>query len=112
MTINGIGWITAFGVDVVEGAATASIAVTVDARSYSVSGSQNVVGDGNVRVGDITISDIAHTISTATASDEKKAEARSVISRAFESSAVKAVLGTLAESVTKAVINSATGVSH
>jgi hypothetical protein len=58
-TGSGMGRITNRGVDVIEGNAPSPIALTVDARQYSVAGSSNVqIGDGGNRM-NVTTSIVA-----------------------------------------------------
>lgn len=101
--LTGAGKITAHGADVIEGKATSSIAITVDSRSYTFNQSHhNIIGDKNVQIGDVTISDIAKKIDDAAVSPEQKKEARGIIARAFEQPAVANVLAAIAKGVTRA----------
>ena len=99
---NGFGTITGRGVKVIEGVETASVPITIV-------GSHNIVGDRNVQINDVTIGQIAQAINCSTASPEKKEEAKNTIVKAFKDIVVKDVLGTVAESVTKAMLSSASG---
>ena len=100
--VNGQGKITSHGVKVVEGAERPATPVTVI-------GDHNIIGHGNLQIGNITIGQIAHSINESPATDEEKKEARSNIAKAFENPTVKSVLGTLAESIVKGLMSSATG---
>lgn len=100
--VNGHGKITSHGVKVIEG-------VERPATPVTVIGDHNIVGDANIQVGNITIGQIARSISEASVPTETKEEARSLITKAFEHPAVKAVLGTLAESITKGLVTSISG---
>jgi hypothetical protein len=101
--LDGFGKISAYGVDVVEGTATATLSLTVDNRSYAFNQSHhNIVGDSNVQVSDITLGRLADMISAANASEAEKTEARGVLARAFEHPAVAAILTGVAEGITRA----------
>lgn len=98
-SVHGVGRITAFGADVIEGTATSTIAVNVDNRSYAFDrSSHNVIGDKNVQIGDVTIGQIAHTIATSAVAEDQKEKAKNLLAETFENPILRSVLGTLAES--------------
>ena len=102
-TRTGVGRITAFGADVIEGNATSTIAVHVDNRTYAFHESHhNIIGDKNVQIGDVTVGDIVNKIDSAPVSAKDKKEARGIIARAFEQPAVANILAGIAEGVTRA----------
>ena len=110
-TLNGLGKITATGIDVIEGEATASLAIAIDqSHNFSVHapstfqvGSHNAQVVGNTVAVDVSLGQIGDNIDNSTASDAQKAEAKSVIARAFEHPVVTTVLGTAVDSVVKAI---------
>ena len=108
--LTGYAQISARGIDVIEGTERSPIAIQIDhSRHYTVTNSdRNIFGDGNIQMGDITIGQIAQTIAASSASKEDKDKATSTIAKAFKEETVKGVLGTLAESVTKGIMNSVT----
>lgn len=84
--------ITSFGVDVVEGAAEAPIALSIDS-SVHVYGSTNVqVGSGNIQGLNLDIEKLNAAIDGATATLEEKAEAKSLLRRMIESPLLRGAL--------------------
>ena len=100
-TIDGMGMISAFGVDVIEGGASAPISITLDqSHNISVSSSSHVqIGDGNVQGISIHVQHLAEAIDTAKASPEQKAEAKGALRQFLEHPAVTTVLGRIASSI-------------
>ena len=91
----GLGKITAFGIDVVEGEAQPNIKVEfVQTKNINVSGSANVVvGDNNQMSVTQNISDLARFIDNSHGSPEQKAEAKSLLKKLAEHPLVAAVAG-------------------
>ena len=111
-TIGGFGKINANGVDVIEGNVEPPIAIKVDqSNTFSVHAPSNFqVGSHNTQLAgnnislDVSLGQIGNSISNSAASPAEKAEAKSVIARAFEHPAVKTVLGTAVESAVNAIL--------
>lgn len=91
----GMGKITAFGVDVVEGEAVADIKVEfVQNKTINISGSSNVVvGDNNTQTISHHINGLASIIDAADATSEQKDEARGMLRKFLEHPLVVAVVG-------------------
>lgn len=91
----GMGKITAFGVDVVEGEAVADIKVEfVQNKTINISGSSNiVVGDNNTQNISHHISGLASIIDAANATSEQKDEAKGMLRKFLEHPLVAAVTG-------------------
>ncbi len=94
---QGMGRITAHGVDVVEGTSRAAIAVHID-QSVSVSGSHVQIGSGNIQHVSIDIEKITTAIDHSTATTEAKAEAKSLLARFLENPIIAAIAGGVASS--------------
>jgi hypothetical protein len=76
--INGMGQISASGVDVVEGAKTPPIAIQF--QNITVSGSSNVaIGDSNVQTVNIQIDKIVQAIDNSPGAAVEKEEAKSLL---------------------------------
>ena len=85
-TPDGMGRITARGIDVVEGNAPPPIAISIDNRSYSVSTSMGVqIGDRNVQ-GDICLNArvIFDAVDQSTATANEKEEAKAIWQKVIE----------------------------
>ena len=97
----GIGQITAEGVDVVEGNATAPISITFDHRStVSVTSSQNVqVGNNNIQsvAGQFQI--LLDAIDVSSATPAEKQEAKTLVRKVLEHPVVAAIVGGLASAL-------------
>ena len=93
--------ISAFGVDVVEGHATAPISITLDQSSHvSVSGSSHVqIGDGNIQNVSIHIEALSRAIDASGGSDAEKEEAKSLLRRFLEHPLVSSIAGGIASSL-------------
>jgi hypothetical protein len=91
----GIGKISAFGIDVVEGEATPDIKVEfVQSKTINVTGSSNVVvGDHNQMSVTQHIAGLARVIDNSTGTPEQKAEAKGLLRRLVEHPLVASVAG-------------------
>lgn len=91
----GMGKISAFGIDVVEGAATPDIKVEfVQNKSINITGSSNViVGDHNQQNISHHIREIVRTIDDSQATPAQKAEAKGLLRKFIEHPMVTAVAG-------------------
>lgn len=100
-TIGGIGKISAFGVDVIEGTTRPPIAITIDhSRHVSVQDSVGVqIGDGNIQDLSLHIGKIVSAIDHSTASDQQKAEAKSLLKRFLEHPLVASIVGGIAANI-------------
>jgi hypothetical protein len=93
-TVGGMGKISASGVDVVEGTATAPITITLHDHSISVSQSSNVqIGDSNTQGMKVRIDKLIAAVDHSQASATEKAEAKSLLEKLASNPLVKAVLG-------------------
>jgi hypothetical protein len=96
---NGLGRISAHGVDVIEGRASAPKGVTVNDHSVHIHGSSNVqVGSGNTLHANTTIGKLISAVDHSQASDSEKAEAKSLLQRMSENRLVTTVLATFLSS--------------
>lgn len=103
-TVGGHGKITAFGVDVIEGTAKSPISITVDRRqTVSITGSNNIVGNGN----SLNVDSITAAISGSNFSATEKAEAKSLWKKVCENKLLATVLGGVAGAATKHALESA-----
>lgn len=91
----GMGRITAFGIDVVEGVATPDIKVEfVQNKSINISDSSNIiVGDHNQQNITHHVKEIVRAIDESQATPEEKAEAKSLLRKFIEHPMVTAVAG-------------------
>jgi hypothetical protein len=105
--VGGIGKITAFGVDVVEGTTEAPIAITFHSQTVSVHGSPGAnvnIGDGSIHQNGSWANYISGRIDKASASDSEKREAKSLLERVSENKLVNTILGAVVGEVTKAAL--------
>jgi hypothetical protein len=87
---EGNGRITSRGIDVVEGNATAPIAITIDSRQYSISDSQNVqIGKGNAQGVTLNAEKIVAAINSWTATAQEKEEAKSLLQSVLDNPLLK-----------------------
>ncbi|MEW6438803.1 MAG: hypothetical protein AB1508_16720 [Pseudomonadota bacterium] len=92
----GMGRITSDGIDVLEGTASAPIAITLYDHSVRVSGSSNVqVGGGNVQNVNFDIGKLVAAIDHSQAGEREKAEAKSLLQKFTENKLVMSLLTTL-----------------
>ena|ERR1700684_2115533 len=86
--------ITAYGIDVVEGAIVSPIAISID-QSVNVHGSQNVQvgGHDNVQNVSMDIEKMISVVDSADASVTEKEEAKSLLKRISENKLVQMVIG-------------------
>lgn len=91
----GMGKITAFGIDVVEGEAVADIKVEfVQNKTINISGSNNVVvGDNNSQSISNHVSGLLSIIDSANATSDQKDEAKGALRKFLEHPLVAAVAG-------------------
>jgi hypothetical protein len=95
-SFGGIGYITANGVDVIEGHSRPPIAITVHDQSVAVHGSSNVqIGNENVLHANISIGQIHTAIDKSNTSPTQKAEAKSLWEKVFNNATFAAVIGAL-----------------
>ena len=92
---TGIGKITAFGIDVAEGAAQPDIKVEfVQTKNVNVTGSSNVVvGDNNHTTVTQHISEFARLIDNSSGNPEQKAEAKGLLRQPAEHPLIAAIAG-------------------
>lgn len=89
--VEGLGRITARGVDVIEGTAQSPIAVTI--HGHVISQSSNVqIGERNVQGISITGDKVAVAIDDAGATLEEKSEAKSLLKSVLENPLLKMAL--------------------
>jgi len=94
--VDGVGNITAKGVDVVEGTTHSPITVTLHDHSISVAGSTNVqIGNANVQGVSFNISKLIAAIDHSSATEMEKKEAKSLIERIASSPLLQTVLATV-----------------
>lgn len=100
--VGGLGKITAFGVDVIEGTAKSPISISLhDNRQHiQVSASSNVqIGNANSQTFSVQIEHLYKAIENSNASDGAKTEARSALGEFLKHPAITAVLGGLASNL-------------
>jgi hypothetical protein len=91
--VGGMGKITARGVDVVEGTATAPITVTLHDHRISVSQSSNVqIGDSNTQGVKLRIDKLIAAIDHSEASYAEKAEAKSLLEKITSNPLLQTIL--------------------
>ena len=97
--VGGFGYITAFGVDVIEDEDVDSpIKIVFDQRNITVTKSTNVqIGNGNIQA--ITIGEIIAAIAKSNASEKEKNDAKSILKRFLEHPLVTSILGGVSGSV-------------
>lgn len=94
--VDGMGRITATGVDVMEGNVAPPISITLHDHSISVVGSQNVqIGNANQQTVAIEIGKLANIIDSMNASDTEKKEAKGILERVTNNPLVVAAFGAL-----------------
>lgn len=88
---SGYAAITAFGVDVVEGAATSPITITIDS-SVNVHGSQGVQigGQGNSLTVSIDVDSLINAVDSGSATIQEKEQAKSLLKKVTDNPLVKA----------------------
>jgi hypothetical protein len=98
---GGVGQISAYGIDVVEGHVKPPIAITFDqSRNISVASSSNVqIGDSNIQVVTIQFERLIAAIDHASVSDVQKQEAKSLLKRFLEHPLVTSIVGGLASTI-------------
>ena|ERR1700677_1256481 len=99
-SIGGVGKITAYGVDVIEGVEESSLQIKLvdSSQHYSITGSSNVqIGNHNHLENNVTIGQIAEAINKADVPEEQKKEARSILTKALEHPLVSALVGAAAQ---------------
>ena len=99
-TSDGLGKITARGIDVLEGNATSPLAITIDKRTYSISNAAGVVfGDHNVQ-GDIRLDAniVFDAIDRSPGTDAEKEKAKALWQRVLENPILWSIVGGIAGS--------------
>jgi hypothetical protein len=90
---TGMGKITAYGVDVIEGNAQADIKLVFHDESISIRDSSHVqVGDRNIQVEGLEIGKLLAAVDRSTASDGEKSDAKSLLTRLLDSKLALAIL--------------------
>ncbi|MBK1889330.1 hypothetical protein Undi14_04740 [Undibacterium sp. 14-3-2] len=91
----GMGKISAFGIDVVEGVATPDIKVEfVQNKSINITGSSNIiVGDNNQQNISHHVQEIVRAIDASQATPEEKSEAKGILKKFIEHPMVTAIAG-------------------
>jgi hypothetical protein len=91
---GGIGQITAYGSDVIEGAKTSDIALQVTHNYTTIANSNNViVGDQNVQIIQAAFDEIAHAIECYNGTDSEKAKSKSLFTQLLNSPVFAQVVG-------------------
>jgi hypothetical protein len=104
-TVGGVGKITAFGVDVIEGTAKSPITITFDySQTVSITGTNNIVGNHN----SIKVEEINAAISHSNFSEVEKAEAKSLWQKVCENKLLNTVIGSVFGAATKHALETAT----
>jgi hypothetical protein len=94
--MDGMGRITAAGVDVIEGTAPPPITITLHDQRISVSGSTSViVGSGNLQGVNIDVGKLTLGIDQSSASDGEKEEAKSLLDKVVSNKTLWAVIGAI-----------------
>jgi len=97
-TVGGIGKITAFGVDVIEGTAKPPITINVDhSQTVSIHGSNNIVGSNN----HLSLEKVNSEISQSDFSETEKAEAKSLWQKVCANKLLNTVVGSVFGAATK-----------
>jgi hypothetical protein len=95
-TVGGAGKITARGVDVIEGTATAPITITLHDQSIKVTGSINTqIGNSNQQKIEIQISSLMNAIDSMDASKEERTKAKGLLEQILTNPLVAAAIGAL-----------------
>ena len=90
---TGMGKITAFGVDVIEGAVRPPIAIVVHDHSVQIANSSSVqVGHGNIQGVTISGERISVAIDRSSASQTEKEEAKSILQKLLGSPLLSTIL--------------------
>lgn len=90
----GIGQITAYGSDVIEGAKTSDIALQITHNYTTIANSNNViVGDHNVQIIQAAFDEIAHAIESYSGTDSEKAKSKSLFTQLLNSPVFAQVVG-------------------
>jgi hypothetical protein len=93
-TTEGMGRITNIGIDVVEGNLKPPIAINVDSRQFTIHNSSNVqIGDGNAQDLSLAADKIVAAINGSSASEQEKAQARSLVQSIINSPVLSKLLG-------------------
>lgn len=104
--VGGLGKITAFGVDVIEGTANSPISITFDHRqTVSITGSNNIVGNNN----SLNADEISVAINESGFSETEKAEAKSLWQKVCNNKLLNTVIGSVTSAATKRALEIHTG---
>jgi hypothetical protein len=94
--VGGLGKITANGVDVIEGTASAPITVTLHDQRISVSSSSNVqIGNSNTQGVNLNIGKLIVAVDHSNASEAEKKEAKSLLERIAANPLVQKILAAM-----------------
>ena len=100
-TVGGIGKITAFGVDVIEGTVQSPISIKFDhSQTVTIHGSNNIVGNNN----QLSLERVNSEISQSSFSEAEKAEAKSLWQKVSENKLLNTVIGSAVGELTKAAL--------
>jgi hypothetical protein len=96
-TANGMGKITAYGVDVIEGEVKAPISIALNrGHNITITGSSNVqIGDSNLQGVNIEIGKLLNAINNSNAKEAEKEEARSLLRSFLSHPLVSAIVGAI-----------------
>ncbi len=104
-TIGGIGKITAFGVDVIEGTVQSPISIKFDhSQTVTIHGSNNIVGNNN----HLSLEIVNSEISQSHFSEAEKAEAKSLWQKVCDNKLLNTVVGSVFGTATKHVLETTT----
>ncbi len=100
-TANGMGKITAYGVDVIEGEVKAPISIALNhGHNITITGSSNVqIGDANSQGVSIEIGKLLDAINNSTGKEGEKEEAKSLLRSFLSHPLVSAIVGGLASTI-------------
>ena len=93
---DGMGRITASGIDVVEGNAKAPIAITIDKRVTVTGSFGTVIGDGNTQDIHLDADTIFAAVDRTTASTAEKQEAKGLWQKVLDNPILTKVISSLA----------------
>jgi hypothetical protein len=100
-TCQGVGKISAFGVDIIEGEQSTHLSINLDySKNITVRSSSNVqIGDGNILDASTHIEFLRKAIDSSNASLEEKSQALSALKKFIKHPAVTAILGGLSATI-------------
>lgn len=100
-TANGMGKITAAGVDVIEGESKAPISISLNqGDNITITGSSHVqIGNSNLQGVSIEIEKLISAINNSTAKDAEKEEAKSLLRSFLSHPLVSAIVGAIGSQI-------------